>query len=617
MRHLAFTAAILGGWIPVFAQTATPSNPAPTSPSHSSPAASYSATVVVTASLEEEETDEVPSSVSVITAEEIEDRQSTTVSDLLRTVPGLDVVRQGSPGKFTSVFLRGANSTQTLVLWNGLPLNDPSFGGFDWAFLDTASVERVEVVRGPTSALYGSEAIGGVVQILTRDGDRSTRLRLEAGGDDHRRGSVASGIALGNPALHLDLAGGLRRGDGEVDNDFFDGENAVGRLSWQARRNLELDALVRWNEAEIGLPFDFLGQPTPRQTSVRTSSEVALPASWSSRHWAVEGHLFRHDSELETRDPDAGAFSSVDGQRRGARVVLTRHLSDGLWIAGGGDWEREEVSTDSTFGPGLQQDAQRTWSTFAQLHASAFEDSGRPVRFEAGVRRDDNDAFGTETTLRSGLVWEAGDGLRLRANYGEGFRAPSLGELFFPGFGNPDLEPETSKSWELGLDLDRGPWRFSIAAFDFDLEGLIVSGPPSFLPFNVGRAESRGVEAEAAVDVRAFSARLQTTWLDTEDLDTGEDLLRRPPWRSSLVLTWRPSPEWTLNTVARWVDERLDLGGVELDSYSRVDLAGAWQLGSRVEPYARVENLFDEEYEEAAGFPAPDRRLVGGVGLSF
>lgn len=627
MRHLVLAIAILGGGIPVLAQTdiesvdspavqppATRSVPDPATPSDPI-TTSYSATVVVTASLEEEETGDLPTSVSVIGAEEIERRQATRVLDLLRTVPGLDLVQQGSPGKITSVFLRGSGSTQTLVLWNGVQLNDPSFGGFDWAFLDTAGVERIEVVRGPVSALYGSEAIGGVVQVLTRDDGTGTDLRLEAGGDAHRRGSVSTGFELG--PTRFDLSGSLRRGEGEVDNDVFDGETANARVSWDPGRNLEIQTVARWNDSEVGLPFDFFGNPSPRQVSERTSSEIALPLTWASRRWEVEARIFRHDSEIETRDPDVGAFNFVDGGRRGARAVLTRHLGDRLWIAGGSDWEREEVSTGGTFGPGLRQDSQRTWSTFAQLHGTVFDDSAHPLRFEAGVRRDDNDAFGTETSLRGGLVWEAGRGLRLRSSFGEGFRAPSLGELFFPGFGNPDLQPETSETWELGLDLDRGRWRLGLAAFDTDLEGLIVSGPPSFLPFNVGRAESRGVEAEVAVDARAVSARFQTTWLDTEDLDTGLRLLRRPEWRSSLVLTWRPATDWTVNTVARWVDERLDLGGITLDSYTTVDLAGSWSVRDGIEPYARVENLFDEEYEEAAGFPAPDRRLVGGLALKF
>lgn len=630
MRHLALVAAILGGGIPVLAQSGTAGGSAPSGvasppviastavPSAAVP--SYSDTVVVTASLEEEETGDLPVSVSVVSAEEIEARQGTRVLELLRTVPGLDLVQQGSPGKFTSVFLRGTNSSQTLVLWNGIPLNDPSFGGFDWAFLDTAGIERVEVVRGPVSALYGSEAIGGVIQVLTDDGGTGTDLRLEAGGDNYRRGSVSTGHDLGG--VHLDVSAAVREGDGEVPNDFYDGNDAVARLSWSARPDLAIPGLAiqgiaRWNDSEIGLPFDFLGNPSPRQVSDRTSFELALPVAWSSRDWEIEAHVLQHDSDLETRNPDFDSFSFVDGERQGARLEITRHLGEGFWIAGGGDWEKEEVSTGSDFGAGLREDTQRTWSAFAQLHGSVLDETRHPLRFEAGVRRDDNDAFGSETSVRTGLAWEAGPGLRLRASYGEGFRAPSLGELFFPGFGNPDLQPETSESWELGLDLDRGPWRFTVAAFETDLEGLIVSGPPSFLPFNVGRAESRGVEAEAAVSSRRVTARLQATWLDTEDLATGEELLRRPRWRSSLVLTWRPATEWTMTSVARWVDERLDLGGVVLDSYTTFDLAGAWQAHRWIEPYARVENVLDEEYEETAGFPAPDRRFVGGVELSF
>lgn len=623
MRHLAFAAWILGVGISAFAQPASPSgstgSPSPANdPGDPENNLTYGDTVVVTASLEEEEASELASAVTVLRAEEIEARQATSVADMLRTVPGADVVRQGSPGKITSLFLRGTSSTQTLVLWNGLQLNDPSFGGFDWAFLSTDGVERIEVVRGPASALYGSEAIGGVVQVLTRDEGRGLSARLEAGGDEYHRGSVSGATQLG--AAHLYAAGSVRRGDGEIDNDFFHGEEVSARLGWSPTRSLEIQPVARWDDSEVGLPFGFFGQPTPEQTSVRTSSEVLVPAAWNGRRWEVEGQLGRHGSDLLTRNPDAGERSQTKIERVSARLVATRHFGDqarggrgdSLWLAGGADWEDEEVTSSSPFGPGLRGDSQLTWAGFAQLHGAAG-----PVAFELGARRDDADSFGAETSLRGGLVWRAATGLRLRAAYGEGFRAPSLGELFFPGFGNPDLGPETSESMELGLELDRGRWHLRLAAFDLDLEGLIVSGPPAFVPENVGRADSTGVEALLRWLRGPWSVQWSATRLDTENRATGEPLPRRPDWRSSLVLGWRSTDAWTVNAVTRWVGERTDVGGVELEDYTVFDLALARRVGRWIEPYARVENLFDQEYQEAAGFPAPDRRVVGGLAVSF
>jgi vitamin B12 transporter len=566
---------------------------------------------VVTASLAEEETSDLPASVTVLTEREIADRQATQVQEMLRTVPGVIGASQGSPGKLTSFFLRGTSSTQTLVLWNGIPLNDPSFGGFDWAFLSTDGVERIEVVRGPFSPLWGSEAIGGVVQVLTRAEGSGRTVRLEGGQDGYRRGGFSLGAGGDGPA-HLDLAGHLRRGDGQLPNDFYDGEGVLGRLGGSPWTGLDLGVMGRWNHAEIGLPFDFLGNPSPEQTSRRESTEIALPVTWSRARWEVEAQLYRHTSNLLTQNPDVGARDEVDIERRGGRLVVTHRFGERLWVAGGGDWKREEGTTASSFGGGLDGDSQRTVSAFAQVHALAG-----PVRIDVGARRDDNDVFGGETSLKLGAVWALSDHTRLHASWGEGFRAPSLGELFFPGFGNPDLEAERSTGVEVGLDLDRGPWVLQLTAFDNDLENLISSAPPLFLPFNVGRASTRGLEAGAALNRKAVSARVWATYLDTEDLVTGEPLLRRPEWSGSLVVTWRPASDWTLDTVGRWVGSRTDFGGVGLASYTTLDVAAAWQASRHLEPYARVENLFDEAYEEAAGFPAPGRTWVGGLALTF
>lgn len=594
MLHALALLGIVGGSI---------SNPA-TTPSHR-----IEETVVVTASLLEDEKDELPAAVTVIGAGEIVDRQATAVADLLRTVPGLDVVGSGSPGKAVSVFGRGTNSNQTLVLWNGVELNDPFFGGFDWAFLPTDGVERVEIVRGPFSSLYGSDALGGVVQVVSGTGD-GVDLALEAGADEYRRGSVVAGESFG--AARLDVAASVRRGEGEVANDSYDGEDLAARLGWTPAMGVTLGLVARAAAADVGIPYDFAGLPSPRRLQERRTRQLALPAAWRGALWRLDGQLSRHTLDLGLSDPeDPFAASRSESEAVRGRLVAGRSLgtTGSSWVAFGGEWERQQASSASAFGPGLADDSQRTWAGFAELHAERG-----PWAVDLGARRDDNDAFGAHATGRAGVQRRLGRGVRLHAAWAQGFRAPSLGDLYFPGFGNPELEPEASDSLEAGVDWRRDRWDVELTAFRSEVEDLIVFDLVTNLPQNVGRARSRGIELASALAGRRGWARLAVTWLDAEDLDSGEPLARRPRWRGALLAGWR-GERWRLSGTLRHVGDRTDIGTVPLDGYQVLDLAARCALTQRLAPYARLENVLDEEYEEAAGFPARGIGLVGGLAL--
>lgn len=623
MRAILIAAGILGGAVPALALAAqvTSAN----QPS-AAPDSAFDESIVVTATLEDEEGDEVPATVTVIDKKEIDDRQESSVADLLRTVPGVAVSRSGSPGKATSVFVRGANSSHTLVLWNGVRLNDPFFGGFDWSFLPTEGVSRVEVVRGPFSSLYGSDAIGGVVQVLTASEPGAT-VTFEGGSRDYLRGAAAAGFEAGD--VHVDLAGHVRRGEGRVDNDFFDGEEATARALWTLHPGASLGLVARTNHAELGLPFDFSGTPAPHRRQERDGVQVAVPFTWRSGPWEIEAQAGRSTLDLSLHDPD-DPFSESDtrAERTSGRAVLTRRLGGrpaahgeaGSWAAAGVDWQREEVTDSSAFGVNLDGRSQSTRSAFGELFLRAGAWS-----VDAGLRRDDNDAFGGETSLKLGTAVAVSDGLRLRASYGEGFRAPSIGDLYYPGFSNPDLQPETSASWELGADWRPGAaggrWSLSAAAFQTDLDGLIVFDFIRSIPLNLGRARSRGVEASVAYSAPGVASRVSATYEDAEDRATGEPLLRRPEWSGEWVATYRPprlaDGAWTVNGVARYVGDRLDFGNVDLPSYQVLDLALAYRWTPHLEPRIRVENLLDEDYEEVAGFPAPGRTFVAGLSLEL
>jgi vitamin B12 transporter len=606
-------AGLLGGGLPALSQPE--SQPEPQSPQTSSPVPVFRDTVVVSASLDAEEREDVPASVTVIDQKEIAARQANTLSDLVTTVPGLSVVQAGPPGQQTSLFTRGTESDQTLLLWNGIQLNDPFFGGANWQFVPVDGVERVEVVRGPFSALYGSNAVGGVVQVLTGSRQGGT-VTLEGGDWGYARGGVAAGGDLGR--ARFDVTGHVRRGGGELANDFFDSEEGVARALWPLGPAASLGLLVRANDSETGIPLSG-GRPTLRSRISWHEREVAVPFRSGRGPWEVEAQLSRARFDGAFRDPDdpfGFTASDTESEALRGRTVATWRGNEAWRIAFGAEAERLEVTNGSNFGPNLEGAHQRTWAAFGQAGW------GRgPLQIELGLRRDDNDVYGGETSLRAGTVLKLGRGVRLRASYGEAFRAPSLGELFFPGSGNPDLQPEDGESWELGLEREAGDWRLALTGFENRLRNLIDFDFATFRDVNVGRARSRGVEAEAGYRRGLCAATLNGTWLDTEDLDTGLDLLRRPRQSATLVLTARPGP-WTLSLVGRYVGDRDDLDPVTFQratnpSYTRLDLAARWQALPWLSPYARVENVADEKYSAALGFPSPGRTVIGGVAFEF
>ena len=603
MRHVLLVAGILGGGIPALAQSASPAVP------------TFQDTLVVSASLEPEARKETPASVTVISGQEIQDRQVTSLADAVSIAPGITVAETGSPGQQTSLFLRGAESDQTLLLWNGIPLNDPYFGGVNWQFVPTDGVDRVEVVRGPFSALYGSNAVGGVVQVLTGTRQGGT-LRLEGGEHDYGRAALAAGADLGG--LRLDAIGHVRRGNGVLENDFFDSEELVTRGLWTLQPGVSLGLLARANDSQTGIPFSG-ATATPHRTISWQEREVAVPFQAAQGSWEVTAQVSRTTFDSAYRDPDDPfGFTASDTRSEGlrGRTVVTWHAPEGFWISGGTEVERLQVTDSSSFGTNLDGSRQRTWAAFGQASY------GRgPVRLDVGLRRDDNDVYGGQTSLRAGTVVDAGAGVRLRASYGEGFRAPSLGELFFPGSGNPALRPESSATWEVGIEREAGGFRAALTGFETRQRNLIDFDFATFRDVNVGRTRSRGVEAELGYERGITAVRWNGTWLDAEDRETGLPLLRRPKRSSNLVLTVRPGV-WTFNLVGRWEGDRPDVDPVtfaraESPSFLRVDLAARWKSTSHLSPYARVENAADRKYAQVLGFPSPGRTWIGGLAVDF
>jgi vitamin B12 transporter len=625
MRKWLLVAGILGGWIPASALT-PPIDPAASGPQERSaveaasppaapaPAGAFGDTLLVTTTLKPEEARTSTAAVTVINAAEIAARQATDLADLIVNVPGVIVARSGSPGHVTSAFIRGAESNQTLVLWNGIPLNDPIFGRFDWAFLPTEGVERVEVVRGPFSALYGSNAIGGVVQVLSGAAP-GTDLRLEGGSHGYGQGRLAAGYDLGG--VRLDVAGHFRHDDGQLRNDFYQGEEGMARVEWSLQPNTRLGLVVRANDSSTGIPRSGV-EERPRRTQGWQERQVAVPFKTVQGPWQVEALVSETTADLHFRDPDDLFFSSSDSRTRQlrGRAVAAYTVSPATWLAAGGEWQRQQGTSTSNLGVSLDHESLRSDAFFGQLHSA-----WGPARLDAGVRADDYQLFGRRVSPHAGVALLVGPAVRLHASYGEGFRAPQLGELFDPFSGNRRLKPEWSRSIEAGADLAAGAWSLALAAFDNRLRDLIEFDFTTSRELNVGRARSRGIEAELGRRTPHFDLRLDGAYLDAKDLDTGLPLLRRPHKSGSLVATWRPGEQrWIFNLAERYVGPRADIdpatfAHVRAPSYERLDLAVQWRATPSIAPLFRILNVAGRHYSEVLGFPAPGRQLIGGLDL--
>jgi vitamin B12 transporter len=579
--------------------------------------------IIVTASALPEELAETPVAATVITREDIERREARDVSDILREVPGLAISRTGSPGKNTTLFVRGGSTKQALVLWNGVEMNNAYFSGYDFGQLSSAGVERVEIVRGPFSALYGSEAVSGVINVLTKPSSSGATLDVE-GGEKSLFNAALSGASVGD---RWNVNGALerRQDDGFADNDDFSGNSALGGATFLPNEQFSAGILGRYSSYDLGDPFapnaaSSAFVPSPHRREDGSQLQVSIPLTLQTARSAFELRLSDSRRQDTFDDPD-GAFgpehSDVEASIRGARGTARTTTSFGA-ITIGGEYERAEVDSSSNFG-GIDSRSRTNKSAFLEDRFSHSLGAGSSIEIAAGARYDDFGDFGSETSPRIAAAW-IDRGHKLRASYGEGFRAPAIGELYFPLGGNVNLRAERSRNVEVGYDHFTPAGSFSATFFDADYTNLINFGP-SFQFENIQAARSRGVELGATRRYGPMRLDLSYTWLDTEDEATGEDLLRRPRHSGSIALGYDAAGYSTQIVVAHKgvrddVTDLFPFGTVRNDAYTTVDFTVHYQVGA-LRPYVKLENLTDKKYEEVFGYPSGRRRAIVGLRYSM
>jgi vitamin B12 transporter len=586
--------------------------------------------IVVVASGVPQRLDEIARSVTVFQQAEIQQRQTVVLSDLLATVPGVNVARNGGLGTTTAVRIRGAEAEQTLVLIDGVRVNDPSSpgGAFDFANLLAGSAERVEVLRGPNSVVWGSQAIGGVVNVVTQDGSEGLRFRGNAEGGSFGTFNGTAGVSAGNERISGALTAGYLTTDGisvaadGTEPDGYRQFGATGRLNVKLVDNVSLDLRGYYADSKVDLD----GFPPPNYALADTPEYAKTQELYGYAGLKADllGGKFRNrlaftiaDINRDNFDPTLGASDlTFFGRGRSERYEYQgdAQLVQGLRAVFGAEHE------ESRYYDGTLRKATGITSFYGQLIANPISWAS----INAGVRHDDHRDFGSRTTFGASAMVEPIDGTRLHASYGEGFKAPTLYQLY-SFYGTSTLRPETSKSYEFGAEqriiqgvTAKATWfhRDTGNQIDFDL------ATSKYL--NIAKTRAEGVELElVATPVTGLSLRGAYTHSDAENrspgANNGKDLARRPQDAGSFSADYRFGFGLSLGGTVLAVGDSFDDAGnfTRLKGYTIAGVRASYPVTDSIEVYGRVENLFDKKYQTVANYGTMGRAAYGGVRLKF
>jgi vitamin B12 transporter len=587
--------------------------------------------------------EEIGSSVTVVTGEEIEQKQQRTLPDVLREVPGLNVVQTGGPGGTSSVFMRGTNANQTKVLIDGIDVSDPSQldGSFDFAHLLTSDIERVEVLRGPQSGLYGSDAIGGVINIITKTGRGPAQFRgsIEGGsfGTFNQFGSASGSVsrfsyAFNAAHLHVDntpvtplnlLPPGRQRNDDRYDNKTFS-----TKLGAELTDNLDVGVVARIVDTSLRFTGDDFSTSPSTPAAQQSDSDTRQIFTRGTVHFVAFDGRFDQTAGLaytDYRRRDIGPFSPAM-TNRGERIKF--------------DWQgNTEVLPGElvTLGVESQHDAILDSPISAETNNNAglvqLQSSLAGRLFNAATARfDANDRFGNKATWREApaLLFPE-TGTKLKASVGTGFRGPSLNQLFvsFPAFNffaNPNLKPEESLGYDAGFEqpLFEQRVRFGSTYFRNYIDNLIALSADGTTNVNISKATTYGFEN--FIFYRPWTElglRADYTYTIAEDADLHQELLRRPKHKVSLSTQWQPTEPLSLSASVIYVGPHVDgnrdfsIQREHASGYTLVNFAGSRELGGGVAAFARVDNLLDRRYEDPTGFQRPGLGVFLGLRVAF
>lgn len=586
--------------------------------------------VVVTSTRLEQTTREAGSSVTVITAEEIKAGGYDFAMDALAAAPGVTISTNGAFGGTAKVRIRGASTGQTLVLIDGIPVNDPTStdGGFDFSRVDARNIERIEILKGPQSTIWGSHAIGGVVSIITKRASRDSRGTIfgEYGSFDTLRAGVTAENASDASDLRVQAVLAESEGiskadekDGNSENDSYESQSLSVKGGFDLEGGGRFDLQTQYSKAE----FEVDGFPPPNFQFGDTEDEGATEEisgaatlSKPSLDGRLENVALLGLSNVERTD----ASWQSEGLRRVYRYQGTYSLNDLVTIGFGA--ERETQSTKSDIAS-IKRDSVSTDS----LHTLGVYKPHSALTLTGGLRRSSHQRSGSEITARTAAAWDTTDFLTLRASWGQGFKAPSIFQSTFfslfsfdpmascAGAPNTELKAERSVGIDFGADIRfaSGRGQGSVTYFQQDTEDSINWDGAMCNYQNISEVESSGMEIQGSLRlIRWLTASASLAFISAED-ESGKDLLEVPDRTGLLMLRMHPRGPWTGSAALRHNGEEQAFGGLVNKAWTRLDIAATYSIGDSAEVYLRVENLFDADYQQVLGYGTPGRS--GKLGL--
>ena len=609
--------------------------------------------LVVSATVAPTPLNQTTASVTILSQEQIAAQQAASVTELLRQTPGLHIDQPGARGSISSVYLRGGDPNFTIVLIDGVKVNDSTNargGSFDFSTLSPEAIERIEIVRGPLSAVYGSDALSGVINIITRQGTATPVVEAEAAGGrfGYAQTSMQARGLLG--IMDYALTGAYVDNGEPVTGSEFTQTVLNANAGFELSDAMELRGVLRYARSKAASFPEFSGGPDfalLREVEERDIEELTLGLTLTHEpfaSWMYQLQFGLHHRSEDVISPGVAAPNSMRDEFAVPPTAIDntfnryewtfRHLFTvvtGVELALGAQAQFEKGASSgsldlsaSGFGvlPSDFKQPRTIWAPFVEAKVALLPG----LVAQGSVRVDMPESFDTEVSPRIGVSYTlAQTATTLRASWGEGFKLPSFFALSHPIVGNPNLKPETSASVDAGVTQVLWGKRLTVSLTYFynEFDQLIDFDIDAMKLLNRDRVIAQGVEMALTARLCPFlSFTSHLTYVDADIKGSDDTLRNRPTWRGGFTVYWQPLDTLHVNLSALMVGDASDNAFISasnrtLDAYARVDLAASWRLNKTWQFFLAVDNLFNADYEEAIGFPAPGIQPRGGVRAQF